>query len=40
MIEQGAAALSGDGTRMHDQKIAAADGARWIAWREVVVRSG
>ena len=40
VIEQGAAALSGDGTRIHDQKIAAADGARWIAWREVVVRSG
>ena len=28
-----------DGTRSHDQKIAAADGARWIAWREVVVRA-
>jgi PAS domain S-box-containing protein len=40
VIEQGAAALSPDGTRIHDQKIAAADGARWIAWREVVVRSG
>jgi PAS domain S-box-containing protein len=27
-----------DGTRMHDQKIAAPGGARWIAWREVSVR--
>ena len=31
--------LLADGTRAHDQKIAAADGARWIAWREVNVRS-
>jgi signal transduction histidine kinase/CheY-like chemotaxis protein len=29
-----------DGTRVHDQKIATAGGARWIAWREVVVRTG
>ena len=28
-----------DGTRVHDQKIASGDGARWIAWREVAVRS-
>ena len=28
-----------DGTRSQDQKIAAADGARWIAWREVTVRA-
>ena len=27
-----------DGSRMHDQKIATADGARWIAWRDVAVR--
>ena len=27
-----------DGTRMHDQKIAAPAGPRWIAWRDVVVR--
>ena len=25
---------------MHDRKVAAPDGARWIAWREVIVRSG
>src|SRR6202035_1805490 len=28
----------GGGTSMHDQKIAAPGGARWIAWREVAVR--
>ncbi len=37
--EQGETALLPDGTRVHDQKIAAPDGARWIAWREVTVRS-
>ena len=26
-----------DGTRLHDQKIMTADGARWLAWRDVVV---
>jgi PAS domain S-box-containing protein len=40
VIEQGDAALSPDGTRIHDQKIATAGGARWIAWREVAVRTG
>src|SRR5262249_6999946 len=40
VIEQGATALAGDGTRSHDQKIATAEGARWIAWREVTVRTG
>jgi len=38
IIEQGATALKPDGTRVHDQKIAGRDGARWIAWRDVVVR--
>ena len=37
--EQGETTLLADGTRVHDQKIAAPDGARWIAWREVTVRS-
>jgi PAS domain S-box-containing protein len=37
--EQGDATLLPDGTRVHDQKIAARDGARWVAWREVTVRS-
>ena len=37
--EQGETAVLADGTRVHDQKIAAPDGARWIAWREVTVRT-
>jgi signal transduction histidine kinase/CheY-like chemotaxis protein len=36
--EQSAATTLPDGTRVYDQKIAAAEGARWIAWREVSVR--
>src|SRR5215218_23428 len=38
VIEQGEMAVLADGTRSYDQKIAAVDGARWIAWREVAVR--
>jgi len=37
--EQGKATVLPDGTRVHDQKIAAPDGARWIAWREVTLRA-
>jgi PAS domain S-box-containing protein len=37
--EQSDTALLADGTRAYDQKIAAPDGARWIAWREVTVRA-
>ncbi len=37
--EQGEAAVLPDGTRVHDQKIAAPGGARWIAWREVTLRN-
>ncbi len=37
VIEQGELRVSSDGTRVHDQKIATADGPRWLAWREVVV---
>src|SRR5262245_28605385 len=40
VIEQGATTLAGDGARSHDQKIATAEGPRWIAWREVTVRTG
>jgi PAS domain S-box-containing protein len=40
VLEQGDIAHSPDGTRVHDQKIAAKGGARWIAWREVLVRAG
>ncbi len=39
VVEQGDTTVLADGTRSHDQKIATADGARWIAWREVVVRT-
>ncbi len=39
VLEQGAAAHAADGTRLHDQKISTKAGARWIAWREVMVRS-
>ncbi len=39
VLEQGAPTVQADGTRMHDQKIACRDGARWIAWREVTIRS-
>jgi PAS domain S-box-containing protein len=40
VIEQGDTVLKPDGTRVHDQKIAGRDGARWIAWRDAVVRAG
>ena len=39
MLEQGDVALRPDGTRVHDQKIACADGPRWVAWREAPVRA-
>jgi len=37
--EQSEARILADGTRVHDQKIGHAEAARWIAWREVAVRS-
>ena len=37
--EQGAIAMLADGTRAHDQMIESTGGARWIAWREVAVRT-
>ena len=40
VIERGTPELLADGTRSHDQKIATAGGERWIAWRDVMVRSG
>jgi PAS domain S-box-containing protein len=40
VVEDGGAAVLPDGTRVYDQKIASADGARWIAWREVAMRGG
>jgi PAS domain S-box-containing protein len=39
VIEQGDTDIKPDGTRVHDQKIAGRDGARWIAWRDAVVRA-
>jgi PAS domain S-box-containing protein len=36
--EEGDVVTLADGTKVHDQKIAAPGGARWIAWREVAVR--
>jgi PAS domain S-box-containing protein len=39
VLEQGEVAVRPDGTRVHDQKIASADGPRWIAWREAPVRA-
>jgi PAS domain S-box-containing protein len=37
--EQGDIAVLADGTRVHDQHIVSGDTARWIAWREVAVRT-
>ncbi|WP_246660831.1 MULTISPECIES: ATP-binding protein [unclassified Tardiphaga] len=37
--EQGELATEPNGTRIHDQKIATAQGSRWIAWREGLVRA-
>jgi PAS domain S-box-containing protein len=39
VLEQGDVVVRPDGTRVHDQKIACADGPRWIAWREAPVRA-
>jgi len=38
--EQGETTFLADGTRIYDQKIALPGGARWIAWREVALRTG
>jgi PAS domain S-box-containing protein len=38
VVAQGPIAAAPDGTRIHDQKVAAPGGARWIAWREVAIR--
>src|SRR5262249_19067326 len=39
VLEQSEAVTLADGTRCHDQKIATPLGARWLAWREVMVRA-
>jgi signal transduction histidine kinase/CheY-like chemotaxis protein len=36
-LEQGRASVLPDGTRLHDEQVVAADGPRWLAWRDVVV---
>jgi signal transduction histidine kinase/CheY-like chemotaxis protein len=38
LIEQGPITALPDGTRMHDQRIAGPDGARWMSWRDVALR--
>ena len=38
-MERGEPKPLADGIRAYDQKIASPNGARWIAWREVIVRS-
>lgn len=40
LLETSDTMVFADGTRAYDQKIATPGGARWIAWREVTVRSG
>ncbi|MGB7259647.1 MAG: ATP-binding protein [Pseudolabrys sp.] len=39
VLEQTGAGVLADGTRVHDQHISGVAGVRWIAWREVTVRS-
>lgn len=39
ILEQGDTALERNGTCVHDQKIDGPQGARWIAWREGLVRN-
>jgi PAS domain S-box-containing protein len=36
-LQQGRASTLPDGTRLHDEQIMTTDGARWLAWRDVVV---
>ena len=38
--QQGAVAELDDGTRLYDQELETANGARWIAWREFAVSGG
>jgi PAS domain S-box-containing protein len=38
ILEQGDTALEPNGTRIHDQQIATAQGPRWIGWREGLIR--
>ena len=36
-LQQGRTSVLPDGTRLHDEQIMTTDGARWLAWRDVVV---
>jgi signal transduction histidine kinase/CheY-like chemotaxis protein len=36
-LQPGRSSVLPDGTRLHDEQIMTADGARWLAWRDVVV---
>jgi len=36
-LQQGRTSVLPDGTRLHDEQIMTIDGARWLAWRDVVV---
>jgi signal transduction histidine kinase/CheY-like chemotaxis protein len=36
-LQEAPASVLPDGTRIHDEQIATADGPRWLAWRDVVV---
>jgi PAS domain S-box-containing protein len=36
-LQQARMSVLPDGTRLHDEQIMTADGARWLAWRDVVV---
>jgi len=36
-LQQGRISVLPDGTRLHDEQIVTAGGARWLAWRDVVV---
>jgi PAS domain S-box-containing protein len=38
VLEQGESAIESRGTRIYDQRIETALGARWIGWREALVR--
>jgi signal transduction histidine kinase/DNA-binding response OmpR family regulator len=40
IVAQGPFTVLADGTRVHDQNIVCGTTARWIAWREVMVRGG
>ncbi len=39
VLEQGETATAPDGSCVHDQKIDSPAGARWIAWRDVMLRT-